>query len=74
VDENLSPKQKLMQELRLSTLGELQYLLERYCGPHKVLLAEKKYGYQLAPQLQRLINDEIALREFDNFLVSDDSE
>ena len=66
--DQILDKASLIEYLRSVELSELGYILGRYCGPHNVILAEKKYG-NLARHLQRLVNDEIASREFDELLL-----
>jgi hypothetical protein len=62
---------QLKRELANTPLEDLSYILGRYCGPHNVLLAEKKYGHELAKKLQRIVSDEIASRSIEEFLLTD---
>lgn len=68
--EKFNTKEEIRYQLKMSTLSELTYILARFCGPHNVILAEKTYG-SYAKELQRMVNDEIAIRQFDEILESE---
>ena len=63
--------QELMHEIEFSTPDELAYLLSRYCGPHNLLLREKKYSYDACRQITRLVKEEITYRAFEEIILSD---
>lgn len=62
-------KEQLNHLLKESSTDELNYLLNLYYGPSKLILREKVFGYELAQKVQRLISDELAYRSIDNILL-----
>lgn len=70
MDRKLSNISEVREHLRKMSPDELSYTLGRYCGPHNVLLAEKQFG-GVAKHLMRLVNEEMANRTVDEFLLSD---
>jgi hypothetical protein len=57
--------------VRTLTLEELNFVLNRYCGPHNLLLREKIFGRCSNKDLQRLINNEIADRMLGDILLDE---
>jgi hypothetical protein len=64
--------QDLKYQVKMSTLDELGYLLGRYCGPHNVILCAKMYDRDACKEIQRIVADEILMRQMDDILLSDD--
>lgn len=69
--DKLITLQKLKEEIKLASLDDLSYLLGRYCGPRNLLLRERKYDIDACKNIHRLILEEVAYREMDEILLSD---
>jgi len=67
----IKSKEELIQEVKLATMNELQYMASRFCGPSNICLREKHYTYDACKFINRIIQDEIANRSFDELFVSD---
>lgn len=64
---------KLRESVKNMSLDELKYILNRYCGPHNMLLRIKKFNSLSSSELSRIIHDEIASREIDAMLSTDNT-
>lgn len=70
MDRKFNTKIELIDYLRSASPDDLSYILGRYCGPHNKILAEKQFG-SYAKDLLRLVNSELANRQFEEMLFTD---
>lgn len=65
----LLSKNELLEEIKKASESELSYILGRYCGPHNVLIASRRYSYDACQVITRLVNEEMFTRELENTLL-----
>lgn len=58
---------KTRQILLEKTIDELSYILGRYCGPHNIILCEKKFGFVLS---EKIVKQMIVGASIDEWLIS----
>lgn len=64
-------REEMIKEFKLMTIDDLNYLLNRYGGPHNILIREKVFNYSVSSVLTKLLNDEIYYRSLEEILLSD---
>lgn len=62
---------EILDFLIKASTEELSYIKGRYCGPHNVILAEKRFGYG-AKYLNKCIEEELFKRSLDDILDYED--
>lgn len=69
-DKKISLKQLNEMMLKASP-DELAYLLNTYCGPHKVILREKVFEHEAAKKITYLISMKIAEKALEDIILSE---
>ena len=69
--KKLLSKNDLLDEIANASDDELSYLKGRYCGPHNIIMASKKYDYRACDLITKLVEEELFRRQLENLLIEE---